>query len=196
MARDFLSPLDYRIREEIMNNLNTLKEAHNYSQKDIVEGTGLSQGLISHYLLGRRTPTQSNMKKIADFFNVDVGDIDPRQKKAHTNTVNVNGSEVGFLGENSGTITFNNKKDKADRLHDAVVENLGFADIGLEQTDVNIHQLLLDYHRQLTNNTSTINTSVADLSTLLKMVINRQDKALMKQEEMIMLLRVLINKMD
>lgn len=197
MPRDTLSPLDYKIKAEIVNNLNDLKASHNYSQRQIVEGTGLSQGLISHYFLGRRMPTQSNIKKLADFFNVPVWEIDPRQKPLQNKTVNVNGGEVGFLGENSGTITFNsNKKDKLDKLHDRVIEELGLANVDMEQTDVNIHKLLIEYHKQLTTNSNSINKNVADLSVLLKVLIAKQEQALTNQNTLIELIKLLLDRIN
>lgn len=176
MTSNTSNPWEQQIRKEIVDNLNHLKASHGYSQQDIVQGTGITQSAISHYFLGNRVPTKHNLQKLADFFNVPIWDIDPRQRPITNKTVNVSGGEVGFLGENSGSITFNtNKKDAIDKLHDKVIEELGIAGVGMEQTEVNIHKLLIEYHKQLTTNSDNIKSTVTDLSVLLKVLIDKLD---------------------
>ena len=97
MPRDTSSPLELAIKEKIVNKLNDLKNERNYTQKQIIEGTGLSQALVSHYLNGRRMPNQKNLQKLADFFRVPVSDIDPRQTTATISTNAQNTSDLHLV---------------------------------------------------------------------------------------------------
>lgn len=48
------------------------------SQQDIVRESGISQSTLSQYFSGKRLPSKTNSKKLADFFEVPVEQIDPR----------------------------------------------------------------------------------------------------------------------
>lgn len=48
------------------------------SQQDIVKESGISQSTLSQYFSGKRLPSKTNSKKLADFFNVPIEQIDPR----------------------------------------------------------------------------------------------------------------------
>jgi len=48
------------------------------SRQDIVRESGISQSTLSQYFSGKRLPSKTNSKKLADFFNVPFEQIDPR----------------------------------------------------------------------------------------------------------------------
>lgn len=179
MARDTFTPLDFQIKDEIVNNLNDLKETHGYNQKDIIEGTGLSQALISHYFKGRRMPTQQNLQILANFFNVPVWEIDPRQKPLQNKTFNfgdIKGDKVNVVGDVTGSVTFNNGKDSIDKLHDSVIEKLGTEGVLCEKLNLDIHKLLIEYHRNLNDNTYNMRCELNLLSKLLESVLEKQSE--------------------
>lgn len=78
VGRDKLTPLEIEMRLKIAKELNRLKKMAKLSQQDIVRESGISQSTLSQYFSGKRLPSKTNSKKIADFFNVPVEQIDPR----------------------------------------------------------------------------------------------------------------------
>lgn len=179
MPRDTLSPLELAIKEQIVQKLNELKNEKNYSQKQIIEGTGLSQALVSHYLNGRRMPTQQNLQILANFFNVPVWEIDPRQKPLQNKTFNfgdIKGDKVNVVGDVTGSVTFNNGKDSIDKLHDSVIEKLGTEGVLCEKLNLDIHKLLIEYHRNLNDNTYNMRCELNLLSKLLESVLEKQSE--------------------
>lgn len=75
-GRDKSSPVDTEAKKLIFEKLNQLKKG--ISQKEIIEKTGIAQSTLSQYFSGKRIPTQQNIKKLANFFNVPISEIDPR----------------------------------------------------------------------------------------------------------------------
>lgn len=126
MVRDTFSPLEIAIKDEISHNLQTLKNMNGYTQKEIIEGTGLMQATISRYFSGKTMPTQQNLQILADFFNVPVETIDPRQK-APQNII-TNSTTQGVNGHNSGTINITNGKYQADKDYDTNMYEFGSQD--------------------------------------------------------------------
>lgn len=179
MARDTFTPLDFRIKDEIVNNLNDLKETYGYNQKDIIDGTGLSQALISHYFNGRRMPTQQNLQILANFFNVPVWEIDPRQKPLQNKTFNfgdIKGDKVNVVGDVTGSVTFTSGKDSIDELHDSVIEELGTEGVLCEKLNLDIHKLLIEYHKNLSDNSDNMRRELNLLSGLLESVLEKQSE--------------------
>lgn len=84
VGRDKLTPLELEMRLKIADELNKLKEKKELSQQDIVKGSGISQSTLSQYFSGKRLPSKTNSKKLADFFKVPVEQIDPRLNTAAT----------------------------------------------------------------------------------------------------------------
>lgn len=84
VGRDKLTPLELEMRLKIADELNKLKEKKELSQQDIVKGSGISQSTSSQYFSGKRLPSKTNSKKLADFFKVPVEQIDPRLNTAAT----------------------------------------------------------------------------------------------------------------
>ena len=78
VGRDKLTPLEIEMRLKIANELNRLKKMAKLSQQDIVRESGISQSTLSQYFSGKRLPSKTNSKKLADFFEVPVEQIDPR----------------------------------------------------------------------------------------------------------------------
>ena len=66
------------MRVKIVDRLNELKDKTGLTQQDIVKGSRISQSTLSQYFSGKRLPSKANIKKLADFFNVPVEQIDPR----------------------------------------------------------------------------------------------------------------------
>jgi transcriptional regulator with XRE-family HTH domain len=56
----------------IYNRIETLLKSHNISQYKLAKDTGISQGNISDWKNGRSNPTQSNLQKIADYFDTST----------------------------------------------------------------------------------------------------------------------------
>ena len=82
VGRDKLTPLELEMRVKIANELNRLKEEKRLTQQDIVKESGISQSTLSQYFSGKRLPSKTNSKKLADFFKVPVEQIDPRLNTA------------------------------------------------------------------------------------------------------------------
>ena len=78
VGRDKLTPLELEMRVKITDRLNELKDKTGLTQQDIVRGSGISQSTLSQYFSGKRLPSKTNSKKLADFFNVPIEQIDPR----------------------------------------------------------------------------------------------------------------------
>lgn len=66
------------MRLKIADELNRLKKMAKLSRQDIVRESGISQSTLSQYFSGKRLPSKTNSKKLADFFNVPFEQIDPR----------------------------------------------------------------------------------------------------------------------
>lgn len=77
-GRDRLTPFELEMRLKIANELNRLKDRTGLTQQDIVRGSGISQSTLSQYFAGKRLPSKTNSKKLADFFKVPIEQIDPR----------------------------------------------------------------------------------------------------------------------
>ena len=82
VGRDKLTPLELEMRLKIADELNRLKDKNGLTQQDIVKGSGISQSTLSQYFSGKRLPSKTNSKKLADFFKVPVEQIDPRLNTA------------------------------------------------------------------------------------------------------------------
>lgn len=85
MAGKKLTPQDIVANKYIKEQLTELKHHSRITQKEIAEKTGIAQPLISQYLSGKSTPTEKNLQKLADFFNVPIQQIDPRYNTEQIN---------------------------------------------------------------------------------------------------------------
>lgn len=84
VGRDKLTPMELEMRLKIADELNRLKNEKKLTQQDIVKESGISQSTLSQYFSGKRLPSKTNSKKLADFFKVPVEQIDPRLNTATT----------------------------------------------------------------------------------------------------------------
>ena len=78
VGRGTLTPLELKLRTDISDNLNKLKQEKGYNQQDIVKGSGISQSTLSQYFAGKRLPSKKIAEILADFFEVPIEVIDPR----------------------------------------------------------------------------------------------------------------------
>lgn len=78
MGRKPISEFDVRLREEIARNL--LKVTKGKTQSQISDLTGIPASTLSGYFTKRSTITEENTIKLAEAFNVEKSDIDPRFK--------------------------------------------------------------------------------------------------------------------
>ena len=74
------SPLDRQNKLILSANLKRLASSRNLKQVDISKATKISLSTLNGYFQGHRLPTPGNVQKLADFFNVNKSDIDPRFK--------------------------------------------------------------------------------------------------------------------
>ena len=72
VGRDKLTPMELEMRLKIADELNRLKNEKELTQQDIVKESGISQSTLSQYFSGKRLPSKTNSKKLADFFKVPV----------------------------------------------------------------------------------------------------------------------------
>ena len=62
VGRGTLTPLELKLRTDISDNLNKLKQEKGYNQQDIVKGSGISQSTLSQYFAGKRLPSKKKQK--------------------------------------------------------------------------------------------------------------------------------------
>ncbi|OFI50220.1 hypothetical protein BG261_08855 [Floricoccus tropicus] len=90
MARGELTPQDVKNRQIISDNINKLIDKGGLRQIDIHRATGIPKSTLTGYVKGTSSPTTANMEKLAEFFNVDMGEIDPRfANEANSDTYKV-----------------------------------------------------------------------------------------------------------
>lgn len=149
--------------EEIFERVKTLSKNNGITLKELEKRLNLSTNSI--YALKRNQPSADRISEIADYFNVSTDyllgrtDVPQMASDIYMNGASVKaGENVNyFTGSNTiGDITFNSAKDKMDKLHDKVVEELGVTGLSLTQTEVNMHKLLIEYHRSMTDDTANM----------------------------------------
>lgn len=135
-------------------SLNTLEEELGYPKNTL-------------YRYKTQDPSSRRVSELADYFNVSTDYLLGRTNNPNiASDININEStnnvrdNIGYFDAGNGSIstgniTFNNhKKDKIDKLHDLVVEELGLESINMEKTEVDIHKLLIEYHRSMANDSA------------------------------------------
>lgn len=85
-GRAELSPKEIQIRNTIADNLNKLKTKYGLTQLELSEKADIPQNTLSRYLNAKSTPKEIYLKKLADFFNVPISEIDPRLDTTLTTT--------------------------------------------------------------------------------------------------------------
>ena len=78
MARSPLNDYDKQVRKTISTNLRQLLEFSGLTQVELAERVNIPASTLSGYFAERSTPTPGNIQKLADYFKVNKGDIDPR----------------------------------------------------------------------------------------------------------------------
>jgi len=81
MGRGNLTPQEIKFKTIISSNLNNLLNISGEKKIDIHRQTGIPQSTVSDYFSGNSLPSEENVKKLAQFFNVETYEIDPRFKE-------------------------------------------------------------------------------------------------------------------
>lgn len=142
-----------------------LTDKQGISVNKLEEVLGYSRNTIHN--MKKSTPNSERVSELADYFNVSTDYLLGRTNNPNiASDININEStnnvrdNIGYFDAGNGSIstgniTFNNhKKDKIDKLHDLVVEELGLESINMEKTEVDIHKLLIEYHRSMANDSA------------------------------------------
>lgn len=113
MARNELSSLELKAREEISKNLKHYSRG--ITQKQLSEKTGIPTSTLSGYFSKRSTPNAGALQKIADALNIRKSDIDPRYKseqKDSAHSLQLNDSEENLVTMFRKTTDGMSSKDK------------------------------------------------------------------------------------
>lgn len=94
MSRSVYTPQEKQLKAVIANNLNQLLKKTAYRKIDIVRQTGISDSTIYDYFNGRALPSTKNVEKLANFFRVSEGEIDPRFTAMPENIIAVDQSKL------------------------------------------------------------------------------------------------------
>ena len=78
MARTELTPQDKEYKKIISSRLNDLLSKSGRKQIDITRSVGIPASTLTGYFKGTRLPSPKNVEKLAEYFNVEKSDIDPR----------------------------------------------------------------------------------------------------------------------
>lgn len=87
MARSELTPQEIALKKQVSATLNNLLEQTSKKKSDVIAGTKIGKSTIYNYFNGETLPSTINIKKLADFFHVIPGDIDPRFKPIPPNAI-------------------------------------------------------------------------------------------------------------
>nr|DAY24785.1 MAG TPA: Repressor protein CI [Caudoviricetes sp.] len=136
VGRDKLTPLEIEMRLKIASELNRLKKMAKLSQQDIVRESGISQSTLSQYFSGKRLPSKTNSKKLADFFNVPIEQIDPRLDTASSVVKNEIAQKIDKVVSQlepepyqRNVLTYAEgqlEEQKATEVHEVVVEYVAY----------------------------------------------------------------------
>lgn len=85
MGRNKLTPQEIELKKVIASNLNELLNKTTKKKIDIHREYGIPNSSISDYFKGKSLPSEENVIKLANFFNVNTYDIDPRMKVSDFN---------------------------------------------------------------------------------------------------------------
>ena len=83
MARTELTPQDKEYKKIISSRLNDLLSRSGRKQIDITRSVGIPASTLTGYFKGTRLPSPKNVEKLAEYFNVEKSDIDPRFGRDH-----------------------------------------------------------------------------------------------------------------
>lgn len=94
MARSELTPQEIALKKQVSATLNNLLEQTSKTKLDVIAGTKIGKSTIYNYFNGETLPSTANIKKLARFFHVAPGDIDPRFVALPENLAPVDQSKV------------------------------------------------------------------------------------------------------
>jgi len=77
-GRGELTPHELAQMKVISENINNLLRINKCKQVDLSKATGIPPSTLTGYIKGRSLPIPGNIEKIANFFNVNKSEIDPR----------------------------------------------------------------------------------------------------------------------
>ncbi|XJZ60271.1 LexA family protein [Lactobacillus delbrueckii subsp. bulgaricus] len=89
-----MAPQEKEIRKIIAVNLNSLLSKKSAKKIEISKRTNIPPSTLTGYFNGARLPNPENVDKLADFFRVDPGDIDPRFVTLPENLTTVDQSKL------------------------------------------------------------------------------------------------------
>lgn len=78
MPRFGLTPQEVELKKVISARLNDLLAKTPYKKADVVRQTGISESTLYDYFNGKSLPSPKSVDKLARFFHVDKGQLDPR----------------------------------------------------------------------------------------------------------------------
>ena len=78
MPRFGLTPQEMELKKVISARLNAQLAKTPYKKADVVRQTGISESTVYDYFNGRTLPSPESIEKLAHFFHVDKGQLDPR----------------------------------------------------------------------------------------------------------------------
>lgn len=78
MPRFGLTPQEIELKKVISARLNAQLAKTPYKKADVVRQTGISESTVYDYFNGRTLPSPESIDKLAHFFHVDKGQLDPR----------------------------------------------------------------------------------------------------------------------
>lgn len=81
MPRTELTPQDIEYKKIISSKLQNLLYNSGKKQIDITKQVNIPASTLTGYFKGTRLPSPENVKKLAQFFNVETYEIDPRFKE-------------------------------------------------------------------------------------------------------------------
>lgn len=85
MGRNKLTPQEIALKKIVSSNLNNLLNGSAKRKIDIHRELEIPKSTVSDYFSGKTLPSEENVIKLANFFNVNTYDIDPRMKVSDFN---------------------------------------------------------------------------------------------------------------
>lgn len=77
MPRFGLTPQEIELKKVISARLNAQLAKTPYKKADVVRQTGISESTVYDYFNGHTLPSPESIDKLARFFHVDKGQLDP-----------------------------------------------------------------------------------------------------------------------
>ncbi|UNL61959.1 helix-turn-helix domain-containing protein [Limosilactobacillus mucosae] len=116
MARTELTPQDKEYKKIISSRLNDLLSRSGRKQIDITRSVGIPASTLTGYFKGTRLPSPKNVEKLAEYFNVEKSDIDPRFGRDHKE------DDEKPLTRNQKLIAYSIDPDISDEERQAIIE--------------------------------------------------------------------------